>query len=50
MAGGLFAISKPFFLEIGTWDPGLYLWGGENIELSFKVGQIRHFVNIDTYI
>ena len=37
MAGGLFSIDKAFFAEIGLYDPGLEIWGGENLELSFKV-------------
>ena len=38
MAGGLFAIERKYFWEIGSYDPGMMLWGGENLEMSFRVG------------
>ncbi|EDW72026.1 uncharacterized protein Dwil_GK10658 [Drosophila willistoni] len=36
IAGGLFAIDLEFFRSVGTYDPGFNIWGGDNLELSFK--------------
>nr|CAB3248253.1 N-acetylgalactosaminyltransferase 7-like [Phallusia mammillata] len=37
MAGGLFAIERQYFFDIGLYDPGLEIWGGENFEMSYKI-------------
>ncbi|XP_022083063.1 N-acetylgalactosaminyltransferase 7-like [Acanthaster planci] len=35
-SGTVFAMYKSFFFELGGYDPGLKMYGGENYELSFK--------------
>ena len=39
MSGGIFAIGRNYFWDIGGYDLGMTGWGGENLEMSFRVWQ-----------
>lgn len=40
MIGCSFVVNRKFFGEIGLLDPGMDVYGGENIELGIKVGNL----------
>ena len=46
MVGQTFAMDSKYFGEIGAFDEGMSIWGGENLELAWRV----RIINIINYM
>lgn len=44
MIGCSFVVDREYFGEIGLLDPGMEVYGGENIELGMRVRTIQYIV------
>ena len=41
MVGPAFAVDANYFKKIGTYDDGMEIWGGENLELAWRVSNLN---------
>lgn len=37
MVGPAFAVNAQYFRDIGMYDEGMKIWGGENLEFAWRV-------------
>ena len=41
-------LCRKYFTSLGEYDPGLDIWGGENLEISFRWDQLKYEIFLAT--
>lgn len=49
MVGAAFAMDRKYFHELGGYDMGMKVWGGENLEMSWRVS-LTSRINILSFV
>ena len=42
-------MDRKYFFDLGAYDSGMNIWGGENLEISFRVCMYK-FLQIGCYV
>ena len=41
MGGSAFAMDRIYFGEVGSYDEAMTIWGGENLEMTWRVSHLK---------
>lgn len=44
MVGGLFSIDREYFYKLGTYDGGMRIWAGDDVEMSIRIWSCGNWI------